>query len=411
MMIRRLAAICVLFSLMASPAAANEATDSLHDMLSRVPADAIHGDGLVSYVDYRAVESARPGAAQPRSTEEWMALQEAGEAPFDLWLTDFVALASGSSRLRQAFVAGGEDWPSLLGFDFFDVDRELHFGNPPDDGLVLAGAFEPDAIASAHTARGFTSADGGNGVLLCGAGGCDEGHALNLDLREPADPFGGQLGQQQPLLVSGETLLSSASIDTVEAMGAASDSTGASLADDPAVRTTLGAIPDDALLRQLTLVPPQLLVPYVGSLVDDAVTAEELLLKLERFAPEPMPQYRLAMLADTATPDEQITYIVLAYDTEADARSAAAALPGRIEALDSIDERRPLRELFKDQGVTDIVAVVHVAPDGSGVATVLEMHAPLPSSDLIQDPAARSSLPYRLIVGMVLSGDVLWLAA
>jgi hypothetical protein len=297
------------------------------------------------------------------------------------------------------------------GGHFFDIDRELHFGNPPDDGLVLAGTFDPTSIAAAHAARGFTSTNAGDWTLLCGASGCDEGFAIDLDVREPAAPFGGQLGRQQPLLLSAGTLLSSASLDTVEAMRDTADRTRRSLADDPAVRSALGAIPDDAMLRQVTLVPPQLLLPAIGSFLNDAVTAEEFSLRLERVAPGPIPQYRLVILADTATLDEQVAYVALAYDTEADARSAAAALPGRIDVLDSIDDLRPLRELFEDQGVTDIEAAVHVAPEGSGAAAVLELRAPLPSSDLTRDPVARSSLPYRLVVEMVLSRDVFWLDA
>jgi len=410
-MIRRLAALCILFSLLASPATAQEATEPLLDMLARVPDSALHVGSLVSYVDYRTVESARPGAARPRSTEEWMALRDAGEASLDLWLTDFYAVTTGSIRLREAFSTAGEEWPSLLGFDFFDVDRELHFGNPPDDGLVLAGTFDRDTIAVAHAARGFTSTDAGDWALLCGAAGCDEGYAIDFDSREPADPFG-WLGRQQPLLISDDTLLSSASLDTVEAMRDTTDRTRRSLADDPAVRTALGVIPDDAMLRQVTLVPWELpLPPDFGSLLRDATTDEGLLLgDLERFALEPILPYRLALLADTATPDEQVTYVVLLYYSEDDARSAAAVLPGRIDTVDSILENRPLRELFDDQGVTDIEVGVHVGPEGSGAATVLELHAPLPSSDLTRDPAAQSSLPYRLLVEMVLSRDVSWLA-
>jgi hypothetical protein len=408
-MIRRLAAICILFSLLASPATANEATDPLLDMLARVPDGAIHGGGLVSYVDYRAVESARPGAARPRSSEEWMALRDAGEASFDLWLAAFRAVRSGSGLPAQAFVTA-EDWSGVVGFDFFDIDRDLHFGDPPGDGLVLAGTFDQDAIAAAHAARAFTSTDGGDWTLLCGAGGCDEGSAIDLDSREPADPFGGQLGRQQPLLISNEVLLSSAASDTVEAMRDTAEGTRRSLADDPTVRTALAVIPDDATLRQVTLASWLLFVGIEG-LVSGAATDEEFLQDdFERFAVELIPQYRLVMLADTATPDEQVTYVALVYDSEDDARSAAAVLPGRIDVLDSIRSDGPLRELFADQGVSDIEVSVHVAPEGSGAATVLALHAPLASSDLTGDSVVPSSLPYRLLVEMVLSRDVLWLA-
>jgi hypothetical protein len=70
-MIRRIGTICILLALLAAPVTAQATTDPLLGLLARVPDGAMRGGSLVSYVDYRAVEQARPAAARPGSTAGW----------------------------------------------------------------------------------------------------------------------------------------------------------------------------------------------------------------------------------------------------------------------------------------------------------------------------------------------------
>ncbi|MFV2065185.1 MAG: hypothetical protein ACC726_16970, partial [Chloroflexota bacterium] len=128
---------------------------------------------------------------------------------------------------------------------------------------------------------------------------------------------------------------------------------------------------------------------------------------------EPIPEYQVALFADTATSDEQVAYVVLVYDSPADAQIAAEVLPGRIGALDSVVFRQSLREMFEDRGVSEIAASVVSSTDGIGAATVLAFRAPLASSAQASGSGTdgASSLPYRRLITLVLRGDTSWLAA
>ena len=362
------------------------------DALTRVPESAIGGGGMVSYVDYRAIEAARPGAVQGPDFDDWIALQDAGDASFELWVAAMEAITAPSGRSLEAFGAATEDWTSRLGYGFFDIDRELRFGKPPDgarigqvkvdgspvDGLVLAGDFGSRAIESTHLARDYTGTPAGDWSLLCGASGCEVDADDPKDIRQ-ADPFASDPDRLDPLAVSGTAILGSASFGTVAAMRDSADGTAPSLADDPAVRTILGAIPDDAWLRQATFLPAALLLTDVDGMVWDAATDEELLLgDFRRFAIEPMPAYRLVVFADVATEDEQLTYVALAYDSEEDALAAADVLADRQLAPDTLRHgSRPPRKLFDEAGVMSTEVWVHADPAGSGAAALLRLRGPL----------------------------------
>ena len=74
------AAVTLVAALALTPVAAAQdpasATDGLLDALARVPGTAATSDSLISYVDYRAVEAARPGALAPTSIVEVLTLLE-----------------------------------------------------------------------------------------------------------------------------------------------------------------------------------------------------------------------------------------------------------------------------------------------------------------------------------------------
>ena len=89
-----------LVALSPAPTTVSPPTSGLADLLAGVPDTAAAREQPVGYVDFRAVEQALP--------------------------------------LRYLSV-GGPAWPTLVGFDFFDVDREISFGSPPSDGLLLGG--------------------------------------------------------------------------------------------------------------------------------------------------------------------------------------------------------------------------------------------------------------------------------
>src|SRR4051794_25318024 len=87
--------------LAASPAPTDVSPPSsgLGDLLRSVPDSAATREQLVSYVDYRAVESSRPGAAQPTSYADFESLRSADDPSARLWSAAYLGITSGSGDL------------------------------------------------------------------------------------------------------------------------------------------------------------------------------------------------------------------------------------------------------------------------------------------------------------------------
>jgi len=412
----RVLIVCLLV-LMVVPAAAQDDDGGgtpLHEMLALVPLVSDVTEFELSYIDYRAVERARPGAAQPESFAEWVALRNSDDESLGLWMAATSSISSGSGELTQSLFQFGAEWPEVVGFDFFDVDRELYFGRPPADATILMGEFDVDAIVDAFTARDFTAEDAGDFTLLCGSAGCDEGLATNLQTRNPANPFGGNIGREEPMLVSDSLILNSAGISVVEAMGAAASGDTSSLMDSSLYRAAANAIGEDELLIQAYLLPANLFLFDVGLLLGPSATAENQEAFLEQLSQdfEPMAQYDLVMFADTATETEQVVYVVLVYDDEEDAEIAAEVVPRRLENLQSIVMQRDFSELFAERNVSNIEGSVKIDEDTGKALTVITFRAPLASSEYDDDVLGgymASSMVYRLLVNMVWQRDTMWL--
>ena len=393
------------------PSLAPGVPSGLADALDRVPSDA--RDQLVSFVDYRAVESARPGAATPMSYAALDALRAADDPSARLWMAAYQGIASGSSELPQYLTLGGPDWPRLLGFDFFDVDRDIAFGAPPSNGAALFGRFDPASIATAFAARGYTATEESGRTLLCSStDGCDGGTQLHIDQLDPRNPFGGKLGRAEPLGVSAAELDSSASGETMRAMLDTASGATPSLGADPGYRAAAEAASTGATVLQATLVPGAMVSADLASLLiqgGDATRTE-----LEQIAASftPIPAYDLLVFADGASDTEQIVRVGLVYQDAASAQEAADAIPGRIATLPSLVTREPLQQLFDDRGVSSVESRVVPSSDGTRFVALVTLRAPLASSEpdsgtgLLQS----SSIVYKTLVNMLLSRDSLWLA-
>ena len=278
--------------------------------------------------------------------------------------------------------------------------------------MALLGRFDPEAIARAFAARDFSATEVGRRTLLCGPGGCDSGLQFDLERRDPDNPFGGQLGRLEPLAVSTSDVLSSASGDTLRAMLAAVDGTVPSLASDPAYRAAAEALAAEAPVTQATFVPSVLVgADVVGMLLEGV---EEAMARLEAIAAtfEPIAPPELVAFGDAATSSEQIATIALVYRDAEDARRAAEVIPERLETMESVRDRRPIRDLLDERGVGRVQGQVRTSADGSRSVAVIALRAPLPIGE--PDPGTgmltASSPVYRLLVNMLTSRDTLWLA-
>ena len=389
-----------------------ETPSGLAIALDRVPETVAAGDQLIGYVDYRAVEEARPGAAQPTSFAALAALRAANDPSARLWMAAYQGISSGSHDLLQSVMIGGPHWPDLLGLDFFDVDREVAFGAPPSDGAVMFGQFDPAAIATAFAARGYTATDQNGRTLLCGAEGCDAGTKVHIEDRDPQNPFGGNLGRAQPLAVSAAELDSSADIETVRGLLDTASGTAPSLMDDPSYRAAAEASEGDATVIQASFVPGAMVSADLASLLSQG--GDDARAELARIAASftPIPAYDLLFLADGASDAEQIVRVGLVYEDPADAQEAVDVIAERLDTLPSLVTRTPLRQVLDDRGVTSVEKSVVPSSDGTRSVALLEFRAPIASSE--PDPATGllqgSSIVYGTLVRMVLARDLLWLS-
>ncbi|MCC6613738.1 MAG: hypothetical protein IT320_09690 [Anaerolineae bacterium] len=372
--------------LIVSPLSAQDAAQPLLDMLALIPDTPSARESIVSYVDFRAVETARPGALQPESWAEWDAAYGAESSAYGLWFAALMGVSSGPPTLLTTLLQAGT-WPEMLGFDFFDVDRAIEYNQPPGMVQILNGDFDAEAITNAYEARDFSAEARGDLTLLCGSAGCDHGLELNPDQRDSANPFGGTLGRQEPLLIAPGYLVNSPAIEQIERHIALLAGETPALADDPGFRAAAEAAAREGLLIQAQLVDPALF----GA---------------EGEATEAIPPYDLLLVADAATADEQVVTIGLVYTTAEDAQTAADALPGRIEGYTSLATNQPLTDLLAARDATYAVEIYEA--DEATLALVV-LRAPLAGPDEVDGSLVSSSLVYRLIIQMLYQRDLGWI--
>lgn len=396
------------------PVSAQDGPNGFTTALDSVPDTPDIRQQLVSWIDYDTLLGSREGAAHPASFAALLEQLDARDPAARLWVAALNGAASGSGRLLRYLLSGGAEWPRMVGFDFTDVRSELAFGQPPGDGIVLQGEFDPDRIGAALSTRDFASTDAGRFVLWCRSDGCDKGLEQDLAGRDPADPFGGDLGRRQPLAVSADTLLSSAAISTIDGMLAATGDAAPSLADDGSYAAVAEALDGEGALIQATLVPGTELLFDPILVFGQASSPDEIRDRLVELAAdfEPIPPSSLLGIGDGATDTEQVVTLALAYPTLADAQVAADVLPRRLDTMTSLRTARPWKELLDERGVGPIDARAVERADGAGALALLTLRAPLagPDGDPDTGSVAPSSMLYRLFVQMIESRDVAWLA-
>ncbi len=378
--------------------------------LSAVPDNLENRESLISYVDYRAMEAAREGAATYQTWDEFMDSEEMIEE--GLFMAALTGISSGPDFVSRMF-GGGELWEETVGFDFFDIDRALSFGTLPTHADVLGGEFDTEAIATAFTARDFTSESLGEFDLWCSADGCDKGVEIDVQNRNAGNPFGGDLGRRQPLLVSENLLISSSAFPVlILAEDAVSDNVD-SLADNPTYIAAVNSINPDNIIIQATFVYFTQIVPNIGLDITDT-DVDIAVLEQQMSELRDMPQYEMLMFADTATDTEQVAYVTLVYFALEDAESAVEIVPERFATMDSYSIGRPIHEIFEERGVNEIVSTAVMDEENDRALAVFEFHADLASSDeedLGPLGFPSSSMVYRLMVNMLFQRDTDWLVA
>jgi hypothetical protein len=388
----------------------NESEPPLLRLLAKIP-DTAGARSYFSYVDYRALLASRPGVPEITSWEQFSTLMNSKSDANRLTMATLYGIQSGPSFFSQYLMLAG-DMPKVVGFDDFTIERAVEFGNPPEQGDVLEGNFDAKAVTAAHETRDYVSRDSNGLILLCPAAGCDTGMRQNLIQRDEANPFGGNLGRSQPVLVGDRLVASSPSIDVVNAIAGAVADPSTSLADQPDYMAAAEAITANGTLIQSYFINPMDVGSATGAIPIARMSEAQIKEIQERLQADfvPVPAYNLVVLADTATDNEQQALIALVYTTEDQAKAAAELFPKHLQDYTSLVAQKPMSDLLSDRGVTSVDTTVIAGKDRS--VLVITLHAPLPSNKIAEGETQlqASSLVYSLLVRAYMQRDLGWLA-
>ncbi len=343
------------------------------EMLARVPISAasLESAQVLTYVDYRAVEAARADVPTPESWAEWSALDDAAAS---LWITNATRIQSGPAEVFQ-YLNLFENMPQVMGFDVFDINRALTFGDPPGTGYIYNGDFEPDAVAAAHTARGYVQTDYNGVALWCGAVGCGNGFQQNIPERDPVNIFGGDLGRQFPFALTPNYIYVSGDLTRLQDMMDTQRGALESLLDVPAYL----AVADAATLGDSLLIQVQILSPLHVGYQTNVTQPEAYEAYFESIGN--LPPYELVALVDKQDGTDQLASIILVYDRQDDAKQAAVELTRRLETFVPISLRQqdPILENEAIAGKMDEPTVYYSEDSGKWVAIATARY-PIPEN-------------------------------
>jgi hypothetical protein len=387
---RRLLCLCVFVVATTLGMAQSTDVQPVFSPLAAIP-DTPTSRNLITLVDRDAIAVAYPDAQKPASTSALLnALQgrgrfAEGEA---VWALVFRGLLDETAQE----IVLAEDLPNALGIEVLQISQVASFGLVPEDGRLFLGDFDLMAVQSALAARGYTTDDE---ALWCYEGDCASGLKISFDQRNPANPFGGNLGRTQPIIAVPGMLYSAAAEAVVRAGAATIAGDLKSLADAPAYRAVAEALSSQGIVLQTTFMDGASLLNNstmnVPMLPDDmAQTLPEGIMPIE--------PYMLYALADVVTSTEQAGIAAFVYPSEAAAAAALEQMTYRLTTLNSLRFRRPWAEVLTERGLTVDSQVV--AADDLYVG-LLRFATPLPPTTEILKGDLRFTSSGKLMPGQV----------
>jgi hypothetical protein len=388
---RRLTLLIITLCAFTIAGAQGVAESPLLRMLAKVP-DTPAARAEILFSDRAAITAAYPPAQMPASFAAFDALMRGSTSSFpalELWFNIF----SGTSTDRMAMTLHlAEEMPALVGFDFFDVQHELTYGSPPQQGFQFGGTFDIESVRAALSSAGYAAVDADAGELWCPESACDAGSAVNFALRNPANPFGGDLGRRFPLIIAPDTLIASPDEALIQGHLAVAVGASPSLASAPAYSTAVALLAEGGVLMQAAIYPPAAAAPNASG--DTG-----------------LPPFTLFALGDVAAPDAQQTRVVLVYEDMRDAERAAELLPSLLN-LPGGHRERPWNALLADSHITEITSEAVLRDDGlPAVILTLSGRRGTPEQILGSESAAFAEPGggFRLVLNGLWMRDLSWL--
>lgn len=385
--------MCLLISLLAACGGiigtTPEASSPVLEMLDKLPASAQDEPSGVNLVDYEAALAA--SGLEPISSE-----QAQNDAVLIDWFTAVSGTRSDLALLTRA--AEYEAMQAAVGFTLFDIRREATFGQPPAPGVVLEGEFDSGKIEAALADRGFTAEQVAGVEVWCGPAGCDEGLNVNVENRQPANPFGGSMGRQEPLYVSDSLLMNSADVSRLAEMVEAYQGNESSLADNPDYRALAEASSSLGTVIQMRLMPPDdyWITLDATDILGERATEEAAAAVSDIFAEYgTLPEYSLWGIADIWDGEQQIAALLLVMESSDDAQAAAQEIDTRLSSSVLPLLNLTFAEAAAERGGALAPASIYESGDLAVVIAVVTYPQPAPPAE--GEMAEPPGMVYRLL--------------
>lgn len=342
---RVLAVLMAMLLLTLSPSAAQGDSDTrppLLRVLSAAPdiADIRNQSVIASFADYEAALALR-GLEAPNDLTTLLDMDSDQRAPYL-----FSIPAAGPEAFLRQFTLLGE-MPAVMGFDFFDITQAAELGVPPMTAIIVNGAFDAQVVTDAHLARGYTAETGDFGTTLCPADGCDSGMNVDVQNRQMANPFGGDLGRSRPIIVNDDVILSTAAFPLLVTMSGVAQGRTPSLADAKDVQAVANIL---AYREYVSAV--MLFSPIAVDVVDATASSGRFSnFKGRLDSLPPLPTYSLLAVSHTADAEYEYGDILLIYPDLDTASQAYQSIIARLEVVESVQvEGRTIAQLFGEWG-------------------------------------------------------------
>jgi len=295
--------------------------------LLRFVPDTPNNRGMLTFGDVAAWDSSW-GVPQIDTVDELNALPRDPKA---YWMFIMGKQTAPPNDLGIQYLMQGDMRP-YYGFDFFNVDRFISAGTPPDIITVVEHHLDPAQIGAALTASGYTAQSLDGGATLYSLFGDYDVPPLS----DSTIPHVGKLGALNRIaLLDQQIIISRASANVTAALDAQSG-TGASLADDPAYAAAVQALDDPSLSD-------------TGDLVGVMMIGGEAALQLGavaegQTASGTLPAYTLVAFATRHTQGASYLTLAVVFPAGTDAPSASDTLAERLKNYVSLVTRQPLTD-------------------------------------------------------------------
>lgn len=325
---------------------------TLLHMLDYVPNEPAYREYL-TFGDVTAWYSAT-GMTPVTSLDGWQQLEQPQR---DRWAFDLSLQTLPPDALGVRYVTV-EDMREFYGFSFFDAERFLETGRPPDNFTVLKTSVEPTEIEVALHAFGYTISSLENGTLYSIRGDNE------IYMESPTKI--GQLGQLNRIALLDDTLVIGRATELVKKVARLANGAGATLADDPMYRALAVALATPEVIAFGELVGAILIgqpLPTDPLVLLDQDN-EAIQAQFERYAQAPLPPYLALGFATERAGDTSYLTLAVVFPPGIDGNAAAEILGERLVTYHSVVTGDTLADRWT------FVQAIGVESDGLPVALV-----------------------------------------